>query len=366
MLIRGKVTEEGTGRPVAGASVQYFAMKQPRDMLDGGRDRREEDGSFRLAVPPGKGHLLGPGPDARLRPRRDRRRDALLRAGSPAALRFYAHDIIAYEVQAGEAPHELTRTLRPGKTLRGRVVGPAGETVQDAVDPHPAADRSHRTSTWQDHNFIHARDGRFELHGFDPEKAAPVYFLDADHEWGAAVELSGKQAGEELTDPPPAVRPGEGAVRRARRQARRQAAAWPYFQIPDDPGPTPAFYLERGERVGGRRGLPAQRRSQALPERHRHRRRRPRHLSRPDPRCVVPDQRLVHRERSEKGTPIRKDFTVKPGETLDLGEILVEKPPTGQHDVPVMCVRTEAGAGAIPVFTTMDHLLVWNARAVCT
>ena len=26
-----------------------------------------------------------------------------------------------------------------------------------------------------------------------------MYFLDADHEWGATVELSGKQAGEELT-----------------------------------------------------------------------------------------------------------------------------------------------------------------------
>ncbi len=73
-----------------------------------------------------------------------------------------------------------------------------GQTVDDAViltrqqiDPI--------NLTWQGHSFIHARDGRFELHGFDPEKSAPAYFLDADHEWGAAVELSGKQAGEELT-----------------------------------------------------------------------------------------------------------------------------------------------------------------------
>ena len=77
--------------------------------------------------------------------------------------------------------------------MHGRVVGPEGQTVEDAVilsrqqiDPLTSPGNGH---------FVHARDGRFELHGFDPEKATPVYFLDADHQWGAAVELPGKRTG---------------------------------------------------------------------------------------------------------------------------------------------------------------------------
>ena len=44
-----------------------------------------------------------------------------------------------------------------------------------------------------------AVDGVFEVRGLDPEKSVPVYFLDPENVCGAAVEVSGKQAGEVVT-----------------------------------------------------------------------------------------------------------------------------------------------------------------------
>jgi hypothetical protein len=66
-VIRGQVTEEGTGRPVPGAGVQFFPMKPSRELagLVYGIDMRvatRDDGSFQVAVPPGKGRLLVVGP----------------------------------------------------------------------------------------------------------------------------------------------------------------------------------------------------------------------------------------------------------------------------------------------------------------
>ena len=58
-----------------------------------------------------------------------------------------------------------------------------------------------------------------------PRASTRIHVLDAEHEWGATVEISGKQAGEDLTIRLAALRPGEGAVRRARRQAGRQASS---------------------------------------------------------------------------------------------------------------------------------------------
>ena len=89
----------------------------------------QDDGSFQIAVPPGKGHLLvfGPTGDYVLGEIGSNR----LYYDRPGGQRYHAHAIIPYEVKAGESPHEVAAALRPGVTIKGRVEGPDGQTITD-------------------------------------------------------------------------------------------------------------------------------------------------------------------------------------------------------------------------------------------
>jgi hypothetical protein len=81
-------------------------------------------------------------------------------------------------------------------TVRGRVVGPAGKPVAQALV-------FCRLHVWAgDHVWrfpLAVRDGVFELGGLDPDKTYPAYILAPKERWGAAVTLSGKQAGGVVT-----------------------------------------------------------------------------------------------------------------------------------------------------------------------
>ena len=64
------------------------------------------------------------------------------------------------------------------------------------------------------------RDGRFELHGLDPDAEVPVYFLDSRHELGATLLLSGKSLADgPVTVAPRALRDREGTACGPEREA---------------------------------------------------------------------------------------------------------------------------------------------------
>src|SRR5205807_401518 len=115
----------------------------------------------------------------------------------PGGARQYAHAFVPLDLNAGADPQDITVSLKRGVTVKGRLVGPDDKSVPEAmmltrlqVSPH--------SPCWRGFPLM-VRDGRFELHGLDPEKSYPVYFVDAKNKLGATVELSGKQAGQEVT-----------------------------------------------------------------------------------------------------------------------------------------------------------------------
>jgi hypothetical protein len=216
--------------------------------------------------------------------------------------------------------------LKPGKTLRGRALDPAGRPVDDAIILiRQQIDPDRLTWPGPDTNRVHA--GRFELHGFDVEKPMPAYFLDAEHEWGIAVELSGRQADEDLVI---RLQPcGQARVRFLGPDGKPVARlnVFPYIELLMTPGATRIMIAGRGEQPAADEAF--------LPRvDFKHYPNGP--STDADGRITLPDlipgalYRIVDystRRNVEKGLDIRRDFTVKPGETLDLGDILVEKPP---------------------------------------
>ncbi len=329
VLLHGKVTAAGTDKPVAGASVVYQPRQvkgQPEDMLSGWQANvlSDRDGSFRIAVLPGAGHLLvfGPTSDYVLQGIGERE----LASGQSGGERSYAHAIVGYDVQAEAQPVEMSVELKRGVTVTGRVMDPGGQPVDDAeieiitllsVDPLQLA--------WRGVYTIPVRAGKFALHGLDPENRVRLDFHDAVHGWGKHLELSGNQAGKE----PLTVRLEPCGKARARFVGPDQSPdvnRFPHLEILATSGPSgdsrveadvqqlaaDAAYIPNVDRVHYDHGPFTDADGQiTLP-------------------CLIPGAYYRLSDSStmgtDKGAQVRKDFAVKPGETHELGDILIEKP----------------------------------------
>jgi beta-lactamase regulating signal transducer with metallopeptidase domain len=326
VLVRGKVTADADqrGEPLAGASVQFIPTRGRDKVLSGWQAivASGADGSFQIVVPPGKGHLLvfGPTSDYVL----EATSAGMIYNGKPGGRRYYAHKFIAYDVAAGAAPVEVNAELRPGKTVKVRVVGPEGQTVTHAL--YFSALVIHATNPfWRGDSTNAIRDGRFELHGLDPDGTARVDILDPDHQWGASAEVSGKRSDQELTV---TLQPcGSATARFLAPDGRPVVNHRPHFEFIATPGPPP---------FTGNKNLNAELAGDAelMPNVDRkHYWNGP--LADAEGRITLPSLIPGARYRisdfstindADKGIQVRRDFTVKPGETLDLGDIRIDKP----------------------------------------
>jgi hypothetical protein len=209
---------------------------------------------------------------------------------------------------------EVNVGLRRGVTVVGRVIGPEGQQLQEAwmisrifLEPSLA-----RWLSWSARHHGSATSGRFRIHGLDPDAEIPVYFLDPQHQLGATVNLSGKSAGSG----PLSVQLGPCGTAKARLvdatgKPIAGYRAWALIMMVVTPGEfraadTAAIY-----------GIDPVNYAQSP-------------VSDAQGRVVFPA--LI------PGAPYRRnqlyvtearpvtEFTVKAGETLDLGDIVIEKP----------------------------------------
>jgi hypothetical protein len=147
-------------------------------------------------VLPGPGHLLVTGPTTDF-VRTEITSKKLHTKRSLTDHRHYPDGLAALNLKPQAGVHQVTITLRRGVTLKGQVVGPDGKPVARAL----LASRAYLPYrlTMRGATLEILKDGRFELHGCDPQKSVPVYILDPRKKQGASVDLSGKQAGKVAT-----------------------------------------------------------------------------------------------------------------------------------------------------------------------
>ena len=334
VMLRGKVAEQGSGRPIAGAVVRYFPRRAANDEVfirPGLTPQSAADGSFMLAVPPRRGYLivLGPGRDYVLQALDQ----GLLFNGQPGGPRVYGHAFIACDPKSGSASenaNDVQVALRRGVTVKGRVIGPDGQAVPDAW----MLSRIHlgrKTSLgwmWLGSSHAIARNGQFELHGLDPESEVPVFFLEPKRKLGRLSAF--------LANRPAASRSSSSSSR-----APRPRRGWLGPTASRVGGFTPQRLISMVVTPGEFFVLKARKEGTSVADED--------SLSRIDPinyqneptsdaqgRIVFPalipgaTYRIVDFStfRTPDGPRLRKEFTAKPasGEALDLGAIRIEQP----------------------------------------
>jgi hypothetical protein len=213
--ICGEVVEED-GRRIAGACV-YYMRPMPQATPFRVDDRipfRDTatftggDGRFRIVVPEGRCRLEVFGPSADYRPH-SFDYEPCPYCSESHLVRVFEHAFAPLNAALGDRPEPMRLTLRRGTTIRGRVVGPDGAAIREAVAvcrsvAQPLRGQVPRT--------LPVRDGAFELPGCVPGRTYPVLLLDAARRLGAVTDLRVLGPGETS----PTVRMAECGTARVR------------------------------------------------------------------------------------------------------------------------------------------------------
>ena len=329
VLLRGKITEKSSGDSVAGAAVKYEEQSRrpyrpDRILPDYSppyvRGISRDDGTYQIAVPPGRGTLFIQGPRNDYIRRTINTWDFNSDRKWTIALRHYVSAYASLDVKPDHEPVELNFAIQRGLTLRGSIVGlenrPAGDVLILSRHFLGVGEDTWRGGT------IRVKDGQFELHGLDPDASVPFYFLDPKNETGAVVEISGKSAdnGPLVVHLQPC---GKAVARFVDRQGKPKVKYRPALQVLVSPGPF------RGDEKRNRKEVSSDQDFVANFDRE-HYWNGP--VTDEEGRCTFPSLIPGATYRidlmNKLGDWDEKDFSVKSGETRQLSDIVIPGPPS--------------------------------------
>jgi RNA polymerase sigma factor (sigma-70 family) len=199
VLVRGKVTDSSSGKPIEGCQILYAPVHStPYDpsfsILTGEWSTvvSRSDGTYSIPVPEGLGHLVATkaSPEYILS-----EFGSQTLAGSAGGLRKYAQALVQIEARKGNDPMDVTIPLRRGVTVKGQVIGPDEKPVAEGtiITRFNVCAQAHRWGGFP----IPIRDGRFVLPGLEPDRVYSLVVHDAKDGCGATIEVSPKATGSD-------------------------------------------------------------------------------------------------------------------------------------------------------------------------
>ncbi len=202
VLVRGRLTEKGDGRPVAGARINTYTFADDPVLADYPGYAEGEtpstwtdaDGRFAVVALPGRGllaanvpanrHLVSPGAEAI--------------AGHSARLRAFAtkprychardnHAIAEIRPAPGAGAIERDLEVDPGRAVAGTIVDPEGRPLEGTTSTNLAPSGWPRPTSRE--------SSRFEAVGLDPAHPRHAVFYHDGRKLAAAVRLRGDETG---------------------------------------------------------------------------------------------------------------------------------------------------------------------------
>jgi hypothetical protein len=196
VLVKGRVTEAQSEKPIAGARVQYISKRGAAFGIEASCVNTaisQRDGRFELPVPTDPGHLLVLGPTPDYVPVETSA--GVLEGGKPGKARVYADAVVALAGGHEGDEQAVDVRLRRGLTLRGRVLGLDKRPVASFILVSP----SYRVSGYKlgcNPDVLGCANGKFELPGCDPDQPNTAYLLDPANRLGATVKLTKQNTSE--------------------------------------------------------------------------------------------------------------------------------------------------------------------------